>query len=574
MGKSDSQVVEHILPLDLEVKVAKGERAGLHFSNGGAAIPNAYQLYNQTLKPGSKATLSAGGGRPSDIRMPWYNLQWSDGGLLVAIGWSGQWVSQISRQDSVSLQAGMQYNRFRLHAGEELRTPRIVLTRWSGSDVFRGYNIGRHLLIAHYLRQIQDEIIFPPVSKNAEYEFMDMTNGLAGPTTHGEENQLEVIREAAKLGVEVFWLDAHWFKGDFPFGVGNWQFPIKNSVRSSFPRGLRPLGDEAHQEGMKFILWYEPERVSAGTYVDREKRSWVIQLPKTNQRLFNLGLPEAREWMTRYLIESLKAFNVDICRVDFNIDPLPYWLGYDGADRRGVTEIRYVQGLYAMWDEIIRGKAGIWIDNCASGGRRIDIETCSRSIPLWRSDFNDNPKHKSGDIPAIADQVMTMGLSLYVPFHSGPVWRPEPYYWRSAMSAGNVIDWDIRPNPRTAQYDYNTNLTKKAVRECQSLRPYYLGDYYPLTRFDTDPRTWVGYEYVRPAEGDGFAVFFRRPESSQSSVGFELREIDLSKRYVVEWYWTYEKQRSATLPGFELAHFHGEIHDEPGSLLIRFRRVD
>ena len=64
-------------------------------------------------------------------------------------------------------------------------------------------------------------------------------------------------------------------------------------------------------------------------------------------------------------------------RNDFNLDPLGFWRGADAPDRQGITEIRYVEGQYAIWDELLRrGIPGCAIDNCASGGRRIDLETC------------------------------------------------------------------------------------------------------------------------------------------------------------------------------------------------------
>ena len=40
-----------------------------------------------------------------------------------------------------------------------------------------------------------------------------------------------------------------------------------------------------------------------------------------------------------------------------------------------------------MWYELLRRLPHLIIDNCSSGGRRIDIETLRRSIPLWRSDY-------------------------------------------------------------------------------------------------------------------------------------------------------------------------------------------
>ena len=68
-----------------------------------------------------------------------------------------------------------------------------------------------------------------------------------------------------------------------------------------------------------------------------------------------------------------------------------------------MTEIEYVMGLYRMWDEIMERFPYIFIDNCASGGRRIDLETNMRSIPMWRSDYNDNNVMRGdqvGDAPS------------------------------------------------------------------------------------------------------------------------------------------------------------------------------
>ena len=50
--------------------------------------------------------------------------------------------------------------------------------------------------------------------------------------------------------------------------------------------------------------------------------------------------------------------------------------------------IRYIEGLYEMWDELRAKNPGLVIDNCASGGRRIDLEAISRSVALWQSDIN------------------------------------------------------------------------------------------------------------------------------------------------------------------------------------------
>ena len=86
---------------------------------------------------------------------------------------------------------------------------------------------------------------------------------------------------------------------------------------------------------------------------------------------------------------------MDLFREDNNSDPGTTWPTLDareeqqtGLPRKGITENKGIQGHYMLWDEIIdfcakNGKC-TFIDNCASGGRRIDLETCRRSVPLWR----------------------------------------------------------------------------------------------------------------------------------------------------------------------------------------------
>ncbi len=72
-----------------------------------------------------------------------------------------------------------------------------------------------------------------------------------------------------------------------------------------------------------------------------------------------------------------------------------------------MTEIRYIEGLYTFWDELRLRHPNLIIDNCASGGRRIDLETVSRSVALWRSDYRYFEPN--------GQQCHTYGLSFYLP---------------------------------------------------------------------------------------------------------------------------------------------------------------
>ena len=102
--------------------------------------------------------------------LPFFNVQWGDGGLIGAIGWTGQWVLDLQRSETgVRVQSGQETTHFKLHPGEEVRTPRILLLQWKGKDRFVGQNALRRLLIAHYVPRIDGQVALPPVAHSSAY---------------------------------------------------------------------------------------------------------------------------------------------------------------------------------------------------------------------------------------------------------------------------------------------------------------------------------------------------------------------------------------------------------------------
>ncbi len=98
------------------------------------------------------------------------------------------------------------------------------------------------------------------------------------------------------------------------------------------------IGDAVEKARQKFLMWFEPERVAGGTYIAKAHPEWVIG--GAGGGLFNLGIPEARQYMTDFLNAAIQEYKL----------------------------------------------TGLRIDDCASGGRHIDLEAVSREFVLWRSD--------------------------------------------------------------------------------------------------------------------------------------------------------------------------------------------
>ena len=274
--------------------------------------------------------------------------------------------------------------------------------------------------------------------------------------------------------------------------------------------------------------------------------------------------------MIEFLDACIKKWDVDIYRQDFNMDPLDHWRDCDTDERQGITEMKYVEGLYHVWDELVARNPALRIDNCASGGRRIDIETCRRSWPLWRSDFNDIGEGLKGESHRAhmgrADQMHVAGLSLYIPFHAGPVWASTPYEWRSAMASGMTLYGKIE--------DFDPQITREAVAELKELRPLLRGDYYPLSRVAMAPDLWHAYQLDRPDLGKGCALFFRRPESPYPTFQPHLKAIDEQVQYRITVTGdTYAQGPAEILTGAQLSAKPIAIEEMPGSVLLRYEHV-
>jgi alpha-galactosidase len=566
-GTNETPVLEQVKALDVMVGPPTNNAPVLHLLRGSTCSADDWQPFDVPLAPGAKSEFGAVNGR-SSADSPFFNLDWGSGGVITAVGWSGQWRGLVERNNdgALRIQAGMQNLHLRLRPGETIRSPRILQLIWLGGDLSRGYNLFRQVMFRHIVPRIDGKPVTPPIAhlSTSFYE-------LSGSTETNVLSHLEAIKG---LGFEIFWLDAYWTRDGFPAGMGHYGFPIQRAEPlDRFPHGLKPISDAARDAGMGFLMWFEPERVHPGTALSKEHPEWVISPGKDAGGLLNLGIPEAREYMTRYLKAVIREYGLACLRIDYNIDPLPFWefLNRQAPDRVGIAEIRYVEGLYRMWDDLLGAYSHLFIDNCASGGRRIDLETCSRAIPLWRSDNTcDMLDLRSETIlqAAIKNQLMSAGLNRYVPFSTVGQMGATPYLFRSGFNAGIAFAEDCRPK------DYPRDLLKRAIAEGKRLRKYYFGNFYPLSDVTLNPKDWCVMQYHRPAEADGMVVAFRRHQSPYGCFVCALHEVDVAADYEVTLSRCYEPNTPVRMKGAQLRSLKVEIDEEPGSLVVEYKRVE
>jgi len=575
-GTSDTPIIEDILPLNLAMPSSSGNII-IHHDKGSQAQVSDFAPLEEHLAPGGTLHLESYQGDPSNHdTLPFFNLQNGGGGVIGAIGWTGDWKADFiyaAGGESVAITAGMKKTHLLLHPGEEIRTPRIVLMSWKGSEWMDAQNKWRRLLLAHYTPQ-----------ENGSHK--------PGPILFGSWGSEPITDKLAyikwvhdhKIPVEVYAVDAGWYGASVGAEMdptnpwwknrGDW-FPSP----LYYPHGIKPLGDALKQAGFGFSLWIEAETTMDDKKIIKDHPDWFLHIDPSlakGESLVNLGNPVARQGLTDMLSGFISDFGMTWYRQDFNVRPYRFWAAADTPDRIGMTEIGYVEGLYTMWDDLLKRHPGLRIDNCASGGRRIDIEMMSRSFVVWRTDL--------GFTDTLAEQAQTQALQPWVPdtmgFESltqskpwatpGPYSTPKNLY---LMRLGYNAGYGLGPGVTGLDNEEWVSWIKQAIAEYREVQPYIYGDFYPLQPYSLSDNTWTAWQWNRPESRDGLLVVLRRPKSAAATMKLQLEHINPAATYNVEIRTTYEKGQVKQVKGSELADIEIQLPDAPSSTLVFYREM-
>lgn len=542
-GTADTPIISDFQAIDAVFAWSSGGAFTLHSIKGDSCTPDSYQPYAQAMPRGFTKRMAPGGGRPTNGQFPFWNIATPGGGVVVVVGWPGQWAAQFDRNDdrSVRLRAGQERTHFALHPGEEIRSPLVVLQFYEG-DWMRGQNLWRKWMVAHNIPRPGGKLV--PTHYGACWSVdlhPDAATELAVMNGY--------IRE--KVDLDFWFVDAGWYpgRGNWFETTGTWEVDAQR-----FPKGIREVSDHARANGMQFVLWFEPERAWRGTWMTENHPEWV--LGGKNGGLVNLGNRDAWNWIVHRIDNLITEQGVDVYRQDFNIDPLGYWRGNDAKDREGITEIGHVTGYLAFWDELLRRHPKLWLDSCASGGRRNDLETLRRSVPLLRSDaFGDT----------ITQQNHTFGISLWIPYHGSGHGESDVYWFRSCIFPASRVGWDARKQ----NLDYA--LLRRMIAEFRVVEPYLLADYYPLTPYSLEKNVWVAWQFDDPDSGGGIVQAFRRETCPEASAVLILKGLDPDARYEMK---SLDGGPGSLVSGRELlgSGFKVSASTQPAALIYRYQR--
>ncbi|MFD7247703.1 glycoside hydrolase family 36 protein [Streptomyces massasporeus] len=301
--------------------------------------------------------------------------------------------------------------RIRLAPGEEFTTVPGALALGPDLDTALG-------ALTSYRRAVRrphpDHTALPVV-------FNDYMNTLMGdPTT---AKLLPLIDAAADAGAEYFCIDSGWYDDDtrgWWDSVGAWQ-----PSPSRFPDGgLQAVLDRIRERGMVPGLWLEPEVVGVRSPVAAELPPEAffqrdgVRLTEQGRHQLDLRHPAARAHLDKTVDRIAGDWGVGYLKLDYNIvvDPGTQAPGdlAPGAGLLGHAEA-YLDWLSGVLDR----HPGLVVENCASGGMRMDGATLAVAQLQSTSDQQDPLSY-----PPIAAAAPTV-----VPPEQGAVWAyPQPEY--------------------------------------------------------------------------------------------------------------------------------------------------
>ena len=512
---------------------------------------NQYRPYSHDLQDGM-IDFSSTTGRATHITFPYFNLEYGSGGALLAIGWAGTWRAQFSFDGQKTTYTASSVNNLctYLKPGERIRTALFVRLPYSVRRESYATNLWRSWFIeCNMPKADKDGTPLTPFSTcwlACDSGFPNSDGSISETHATYKKSLDRLIKEGVRP--DFRWLDAGWYvcadgRSAEPFvrghdwwdTVGTWEpDPVKWPGDS-----LLQATEYCRENGMKTLVWFEPERV---TFLDDlvknygYKKEWGIYFDGDHPELRdqndpgyrilisnNIGDPECFRWTTDRICKTLRENKIEMYREDNNCNAALLWKYLDekeGDGRLGITECKFIDGHYRMWDEIIACTSSYggcsFVDSCASGGGRNDLESMRRGIPLLRSD--------SDRTSSSLRLSMTHSFNKWIPFCGASTKESmreledgvqDAYIWRASyLPALNLVgQFTTDPNFDFENFRFGND-------EWRSIAPYLLADFYPLTPWhsEKDTTSFSAFCYFDSERNEGVILAFRQEECRESTL--------------------------------------------------------
>ena len=481
---------------------------------------NQYRPYSIDMTD-NIVTFTSNEGRPTHIQFPYFNLEYGKQGVMLAIGWGGSWTACFSADDENITYTATSVNdwEFYLKPGEKVRTALFVVAPYQIRNEHYATNYWRSWYVKHNL---------PKADANGTDLQPFITCCLQGKA---DKSSVEKLL-AEDIIPDIRWIDAGWYttqsggswdgswwENDWWSNVGSWELDHVKWPQNDFYDAV----DFAHENGIKTMLWFEPERVNRVDdlvkYFNYDA-SWAIYGGTNPVIANNIGNPKCYKWTLERICKMLSENKVDIYREDVNCDPRYLWVIQDGEEegtRLGITEAKCVLAHYQLWDDVIActtsyGGAA-FVDSCAGGGGRNDLESMRRGVPLLRSD--------SDRTFSSLRLSMTSSFCKWLPFCGAHIKEKEveetaygncdKYIFRASYLPSLNVATSVFPDAGEEEYE----TIRKGIQEWKRVAPYLLKEFYLLTPWhsEKDKTDNTVFCYFDPETEKGVLLAFRQEDS-------------------------------------------------------------
>jgi len=315
------------------------------------------------------------------------NVTWA-----VNLGWAGAWNMELFRQkEDLVLTGGLTnfddgHFRKTLAPGEEMILPEAGMTVVKG-----GMEEACEALL-----DVQAAKLNPrnETERTLNPMYNEYCDTWGKPTKDTVRAELEAIKD---MGLSYFVIDAGWFgeeKQEWGKCTGDW------TVRkAAFPEGLKIISDEIRAAGMIPGLWFEAEVAAIESKILYEHPEMFVKddgkiIIETDRAFLNLTQEDAQAYLKERIIDFLRDNGFGYIKVDYNNT---YGLGFDGFESLGESQRQCVLGTHRFFDAMRKELPELVIENCSSGGHRLEMSMMQRSDMASFSDA-----HECADIPLIA----------------------------------------------------------------------------------------------------------------------------------------------------------------------------
>lgn len=324
---------------------------------------------------------------------PWMMAEDRTNGVVwgAMIAHNASWQMEVYRKDdSASLSGGLADFDFghwkkEILPGESFQTPTAILTVARG-DVDR---------VSQRMTGAMDSAC--EHGPECEQELPVMFNEYC--TTWGcpsHENIVQILDQVKDKGLKYFVIDCGWFKREgIPWDISMGDYHISLEL---FPEGLEKTVEAIRGAGMIPGIWFEIDNVGcasdAWNQTDHLLRRNDSVLETASRRFWNMTDPWVQEYLTERVIGTLKKYGFGYMKMDYN-DTIG--IGCDGAESLGEGLRRNMEASRKFIEKVKEELPGIVLENCASGGSKMEplmMGLCSMAS------FSD--AHECPEIPVIA----------------------------------------------------------------------------------------------------------------------------------------------------------------------------